>query len=96
MGLGYHVLHFLVNKLEEEEEEEEIEEELAVLCFSRAWNFGKCPPEQGQRPASPNSSTLDTFFTLICYRHCAPMHAVLMMPLLEQKRTWNPDKVSRE
>ena len=34
MGLGYHVLHTLVNKLEEEEEEE-IEEELAVVCFSR-------------------------------------------------------------
>ena len=33
MGLGYHVLHFLVNKLEEEEEE--IEEELAVVCFFR-------------------------------------------------------------
>ena len=37
MGLGYHVLHFLVNKLKEQEEEEEegIDEELAVLCFSR-------------------------------------------------------------
>ena len=34
MGLGYHVLLFLVNKLEEEEEE--IEEDLAVVCFSRA------------------------------------------------------------
>ena len=32
-GPGYRVLHFLVNKLEEEEEE--IDEELAVLCFSR-------------------------------------------------------------
>ena len=32
MGLGYRVLHFLVNKLEEEEE---IDEELAILCFSR-------------------------------------------------------------
>ena len=34
MGLGYRVLHFLVNKLEQEEEEK-IDEELAVLCFSR-------------------------------------------------------------
>ena len=32
MHLSYRVLHFLVNKLEEEEE---IDEELAVLCFSR-------------------------------------------------------------
>ena len=32
MCLSYCVLHFLVNKLEEEEE---IDEELAVLCFSR-------------------------------------------------------------
>ena len=30
MGLGYHVLLFLVNKLEEEEEE--IEENLANVC----------------------------------------------------------------
>ena len=36
MGLGYRLLHFLVKNLEEEEEEEEgIDEELAVLCFSR-------------------------------------------------------------
>ena len=35
MHLSYRVLHFLVNKLEEEEEEEEIDEELAVSCFSR-------------------------------------------------------------
>ena len=36
VGLGYHVLYFLVNKEEqEEEEEEETEEELAVVCFSR-------------------------------------------------------------
>ena len=26
----------------------------------------KCPPERGRKPVSPNSSILDTFFTLIC------------------------------
>ena len=64
----------------------EEEEEVAVVCFSRTWNVGNLPPGQGRIPASPNSSTLDTFFTLICYTHGASMHAVLMMPLLKQKR----------
>ena len=29
-----------------------MQEELAVMCFSRTWNIGNCPPNQTRRPAS--------------------------------------------